>query len=39
MKNLLVGLFTTWGGQNLVMCCGGFLDEVEIPKELLNELK
>lgn len=39
MKNLLVGLFTTWGGQSLVICCAGVFDEVEIPKELLNELK
>lgn len=39
MKNLLVELFTTWGGQNLVVCCGGVMDEVEIPQELLEEMK
>ncbi|TFJ44228.1 hypothetical protein CKN80_07855 [Carnobacterium divergens] len=39
MKNLLVRLFTTWGGKSLVICCSGVFDEVEIPKELLKELK
>lgn len=39
MKNLLVRLFTTWGERNLVVCCFGSFDEVEIPHELLEELK
>ncbi|MEI5990227.1 hypothetical protein A5881_001720 [Enterococcus termitis] len=39
MKKLLFRLFAGWGSQNLVMCCGGFMDEPEMPKELLAELK
>lgn len=39
MKKLLVKLFKGWGNQNLVMCCSGWMDEAEIPSELMNELK
>ncbi|MBL1228352.1 cyclic lactone autoinducer peptide [Enterococcus sp. BWB1-3] len=39
MKNLLIELFTAWGERNLVVCCFGFQDEIEIPQELLEELK
>lgn len=38
MKKLLFRLFAGWGSQNLVMCCWGATDEVEIPKELLEQL-
>lgn len=39
MKKILVRLFIGWGNQNLVMCCWGSRDEVEVPNELLEQLK